>query len=128
MDELEQFDLWKVREIRRVKKEREAREAAEREKREIERRRNLTDAQRKAEDDAFNRRAAISRAPASVCRSRARGPVPPHDCAAEPHPVATGRARGTARRRPNGSSYRSTTTRALTSRMRMRRGMPSLGR
>ncbi len=70
MDELEQVDLWKVREIRRVKKEREAREAAEREKREIERRRNLTDAQRKAEDDAFNRRAAISRVRLSLARTR----------------------------------------------------------
>jgi microfibrillar-associated protein 1 len=55
VDELEQWELWKARELARVKRERDERHAEEREKKEIERRRGLTDAQRKAEDDAFNK-------------------------------------------------------------------------
>lgn len=57
-DELDSFDLWKVRELRRVKKEREEARAAEVEKAELLRRRNLTDAERKAEDEEFARQRA----------------------------------------------------------------------
>ena len=53
VDELEEFDLWKVRELKRVRREREERAQAERDKAELERRRNLTDAERAAEDEAF---------------------------------------------------------------------------
>jgi microfibrillar-associated protein 1 len=57
-DELDSFDLWKVRELRRVKTEREEARAAEAEKAELLRRRSLTDAQRKAEDEEFARQRA----------------------------------------------------------------------
>jgi microfibrillar-associated protein 1 len=57
-DELDSFDLWKLRELRRVKKEREEARAAEAEKAELLRRRSLTDAERKAEDEEFARQRA----------------------------------------------------------------------
>ncbi|KAL8710046.1 MAG: hypothetical protein Q9220_005317 [cf. Caloplaca sp. 1 TL-2023] len=44
---------WKLRELKRVKRDREAIEEAEREREEIERRRNLPEAERDAEDRAF---------------------------------------------------------------------------
>lgn len=44
---------WKLRELKRIKRDREAIEEREREREEIERRKNLTDEERKAEDDAF---------------------------------------------------------------------------
>ena len=49
VDELDEFDMWKLRELKRVKREREERAAAERERAELERRRNLTDAERTAD-------------------------------------------------------------------------------
>lgn len=52
-DELEQFDKWKVRELKRVKREREEARAAEIDAAEVERRRGLTDAERKVEDEEF---------------------------------------------------------------------------
>jgi hypothetical protein len=55
VDELDEFDMWKLRELKRVKREREERAAAERERAELERRRNLTDAERAAEDEEFNK-------------------------------------------------------------------------
>ena len=54
VDELEEFDLWKLRELKRVRREREEAAADERERAEIERRRNLSDADRAAEDKEFN--------------------------------------------------------------------------
>ena len=44
---------WKLRELKRVKREREAIETAEREREEVERRRNLTQEEREAEDKEF---------------------------------------------------------------------------
>ena len=44
---------WKLRELKRVKREREAIEVAEKEREEIERRRNLTAEERKAEDEEY---------------------------------------------------------------------------
>lgn len=44
---------WKLRELKRVKRDREAIEEAEKEREEIERRRNLTQEEREAEDKAF---------------------------------------------------------------------------
>ena len=52
-DELAEYEAWKLRELKRVRRERDERKAGERARAEIERRRGLTDAQRKAEDDAF---------------------------------------------------------------------------
>ncbi|KAI1489317.1 splicing factor, Prp19-binding domain-containing protein [Biscogniauxia mediterranea] len=48
-----EYAAWKVREIKRIKREREAIEAREKEREEVERRRNLTEEERKAEDEAF---------------------------------------------------------------------------
>ncbi|KAI1092338.1 splicing factor, Prp19-binding domain-containing protein [Rostrohypoxylon terebratum] len=48
-----EYAAWKVRELKRIKREREAIEAREKEREEVERRRNLTEEERKAEDDAF---------------------------------------------------------------------------
>ncbi|KAH7033353.1 splicing factor, Prp19-binding domain-containing protein [Microdochium trichocladiopsis] len=44
---------WKLRELKRIKREREAIEAREKEREEVERRRNLTEEERRAEDEAF---------------------------------------------------------------------------
>uniref|UniRef100_A0A6T7D7H0 Micro-fibrillar-associated protein 1 C-terminal domain-containing protein n=1 Tax=Coccolithus braarudii TaxID=221442 RepID=A0A6T7D7H0_9EUKA len=55
LDELDQFDAWKLREMRRLKREGEERRQAEREAAEIERRRKLTDEQRRREDEEFNK-------------------------------------------------------------------------
>ena len=44
---------WKLRELKRIKRDREAIEEREREREEIERRKNLTEEERKAEDDKF---------------------------------------------------------------------------
>ncbi|KAI1762990.1 splicing factor, Prp19-binding domain-containing protein [Hypoxylon sp. FL1150] len=48
-----EFAAWKLRELKRIKREREAIEAREKEREEVERRRNLTEEERKAEDEAF---------------------------------------------------------------------------
>ncbi|KAI1377460.1 splicing factor, Prp19-binding domain-containing protein [Hypoxylon crocopeplum] len=48
-----EYAAWKLRELKRIKREREAIEAREKERAEIERRRNLTEEERKAEDEAF---------------------------------------------------------------------------
>ena len=53
VDELEEYEAWKVRELKRVKRERAEREKAAKEQRELERRRNLTDEQRRKEDEEF---------------------------------------------------------------------------
>ena len=53
IDEIEEFDTWRLRELKRVRRERAEREAEANEKAELERRRNLTDAERKKEDEAF---------------------------------------------------------------------------
>ena len=55
VNELEEFEMWKVRELRRVKREKAEREKAARDAKELERRRNLTDEERKREDDEFNK-------------------------------------------------------------------------
>jgi len=52
-DEVEAYKHWRIREVKRVLKEREAKEAREKELKEIERRRNLTDWERKQEDQAL---------------------------------------------------------------------------
>lgn len=52
-DEIEQFEQWKIRELRRVKREQEEAQQAEKERKELERRRNLTDAERQKEDKEF---------------------------------------------------------------------------
>lgn len=52
-DPAAEYAAWKLRELRRIKREREAIEARERERAEVERRRNLTDEERRAEDAAF---------------------------------------------------------------------------
>lgn len=52
-DPAAEYAAWKVRELRRLKREREAIEARERERAEVERRRNLSEAERQAEDEAF---------------------------------------------------------------------------
>ncbi|KAI0197052.1 micro-fibrillar-associated protein 1 [Xylaria flabelliformis] len=48
-----EYAAWKLRELRRIKREREAIEAREKEREEVERRRHLTDEERRAEDEAF---------------------------------------------------------------------------
>uniref|UniRef100_A0A8B9TEV7 Microfibril associated protein 1 n=1 Tax=Anas platyrhynchos TaxID=8839 RepID=A0A8B9TEV7_ANAPL len=45
----EEYEAWKVRELKRIKRDREEREAMEKEKAEIERMRNLTEEERRAE-------------------------------------------------------------------------------
>ena len=53
VDELDEFDTWKVRELQRVRRERAERDAEAKERAELERRRNLSDAERAKEDEAF---------------------------------------------------------------------------
>ncbi|XP_069133044.1 microfibrillar-associated protein 1-like [Argopecten irradians] len=48
-DDEEQYEAWKVRELRRLKRDKEEREAAEKEKLEVERLRNMTEEERRAE-------------------------------------------------------------------------------
>ncbi|KAI2465676.1 splicing factor, Prp19-binding domain-containing protein [Annulohypoxylon bovei var. microspora] len=48
-----EYAAWKVRELKRIKRDREAIEASEKMREEVERRRNLTEEERKAEDDEF---------------------------------------------------------------------------
>ncbi|XP_030621635.1 microfibrillar-associated protein 1 [Chanos chanos] len=48
-NEEEEYEAWKVRELKRIKRDREAREALEKEKSEIDRFRNLTEEERRAE-------------------------------------------------------------------------------
>ncbi|GAP89081.1 putative microfibril-associated protein [Rosellinia necatrix] len=48
-----EYAAWKLRELKRIKREREVIEAREKEREEVERRRNLTEEERKAEDAAF---------------------------------------------------------------------------
>jgi microfibrillar-associated protein 1 len=43
VDEVNQYELWKIRELKRLKRDREEEIRLEKERREIERRRNLTD-------------------------------------------------------------------------------------
>merc|ERR1740124_1342805 len=55
VDELDEYEAWKVRELKRVKRERSEREKATKEASELERRRNLSDEQRRKEDEEFAR-------------------------------------------------------------------------
>ncbi|KAL1649192.1 hypothetical protein SLS58_001766 [Diplodia intermedia] len=57
-----EYAAWKLRELKRVKREREAIEEAEREREEVERRRNLTQEERDAEDREFIERQKEERA------------------------------------------------------------------
>mmetsp|Transcript_35758 Transcript_35758/g.57827 ORF Transcript_35758/g.57827 Transcript_35758/m.57827 type:complete len:473 (-) Transcript_35758:149-1567(-) len=49
-NEAEEYELWKVREMKRIKRDREEREKVEKEAADIERRRNMSDAERREED------------------------------------------------------------------------------
>lgn len=53
-NEAEEYDQWKLRELRRIKRDREERDAMLKEREEVERRRNLTDAERRAEDRQYD--------------------------------------------------------------------------
>lgn len=53
LDPEAEMAAWKLRELKRIKRDREAIEAAEREREELDRRKNLTEEERKAEDDEF---------------------------------------------------------------------------
>lgn len=57
-----EYAAWKLRELKRIKREREAIEEAEKEREEIERRRNLTQEERDAEDRKFIERQKEERA------------------------------------------------------------------
>ena len=48
-----EYAAWKLRELKRIRRDREAVEAREKEREEVERRRNLTEDERRAEDEAF---------------------------------------------------------------------------
>ncbi|RDW88615.1 hypothetical protein BP6252_00647 [Coleophoma cylindrospora] len=48
-----EYAQWKLRELKRIKRDREAIEEAEKEREEIDRRKNLTEEERKLEDDEF---------------------------------------------------------------------------
>ena len=48
-DEETEYEAWKLRELKRTKRDREEREAEERERREIDRIRNMTEEERRAE-------------------------------------------------------------------------------
>lgn len=50
VDEANEFELWKIRELKRIKRDREERALRDKERAEIERRRNLTDAEREYEN------------------------------------------------------------------------------
>lgn len=53
LDPEAEYAAWKLRELKRIKRDREAIEEREKELEEIERRKNLTEEERRAEDDAF---------------------------------------------------------------------------
>ncbi|CAG8545946.1 19656_t:CDS:2 [Dentiscutata erythropus] len=50
LDEQAEYEAWKLRELKRIKRDKEEREAREKEQEEIERRRNMSEEQRLAED------------------------------------------------------------------------------
>ncbi|TPX77229.1 hypothetical protein CcCBS67573_g01473 [Chytriomyces confervae] len=54
LDEEEEFEAWKLRELMRIKRDRQERDAEEKELADIERRRNMTDAELLAEDEKLN--------------------------------------------------------------------------
>eukprot|EP00697_Spironema_sp_BW2_P000064 gnl/Spiro4/100_TR55_c0_g2_i1.p1 gnl/Spiro4/100_TR55_c0_g2~~gnl/Spiro4/100_TR55_c0_g2_i1.p1 ORF type:complete len:454 (-),score=137.87 gnl/Spiro4/100_TR55_c0_g2_i1:71-1432(-) len=53
-DEAGQYEQWKLRELKRIKRDREERDAMLKEREEVERRRNLTDAERRLEDREYD--------------------------------------------------------------------------
>ncbi|KAH6680492.1 micro-fibrillar-associated protein 1 [Halenospora varia] len=53
LDPEAEYAAWKLRELRRIKRDREAIEEREKELEEVERRKNLTEEERKAEDDVY---------------------------------------------------------------------------